>query len=136
MKRKSSLTPGEFELMEILWPLGEGSVKEIWKRLDPQRRLAYTTVMTVMVKMRRKGFLTQRKKGKAYFYSPAIEREAALTAVVDDVADSYFHCSRAEFLQFLANGCKSPERTAPAFVPPDDSVSRNDRYKPIDDSLL
>ena len=123
-------------MMEILWPLGEGSVKEIWRRLDPQRRLAYTTVMTVMVKMRRKGFLTQRKKGKAYFYSPAIEREAALTAVVDDVADSYFHCSRAEFLQFLANGCKSPERTAPAFVPRDDSVSGNDRYKPIDDSLL
>lgn len=123
-------------MMEILWPLGEGSVKEIRSRLDPQRRLAYTTVMTVMVKMRRKGFLTQRKEGKAYFYSPAIEREAALTAVVDDIAESYFHRSRAELLQFLVNGCRSPERAPSDFVPPRKSPFVGDRDKPIDDSLL
>ena len=101
MKKATYLTPGEFELMEILWPLGEASVKEVWERINPQRDLAYTTVMTVLDKMRRKGILSHSKKGRAYIYSPAIRRDQALAGVVEHLVSAYFRGSTAELVRFV-----------------------------------
>lgn len=101
MKKSAHLTPGEFELMEILWPLGEASVKEVWVRMNPGRGLAYTTVMTVLEKMYRKGILAQRKQGKAYLYSVILSREQALDGVVEHIRDAYFGGSGAELIGFI-----------------------------------
>ena len=105
MKKSTSLTPGEFELMEILWPLGEASVRAVWSRVSPERGLAYTTVMTVLEKMHRKGILAQKKKGKAYFYSPLLRREQALKAIVENVCEVYFGGSPAEMIGFVSQHC-------------------------------
>jgi len=104
MKRPTHLTAGEFELMQVLWAVGEASVRDVWQRVGSKRRLAYTTVMTVLDKMRRKGVLRQRKQGKAYFYSPALGREEALRAIVDYVTDTYFDGSRKELVRFVSDG--------------------------------
>lgn len=101
MKKTAHLTPGEFELMEILWPLEEATVKQVWQRVDPQRGLAYTTVMTVLEKMFRKGVLAQRKKGKAYIYSAALTREQALHGVFNHVCGTYFGGSRSGLIDFV-----------------------------------
>jgi predicted transcriptional regulator len=101
MKKSAHLTPGEFELMEILWPLGEASVKDVWKKVDPGRDLAYTTVMTVLDKMYRKGILAQRKKGKAYLYTPLLDREQALRGVIERLCDVYFGGSVPELTNFV-----------------------------------
>jgi predicted transcriptional regulator len=101
MKRPTHLTPGEFELMQILWGLGAGSVKQIWQKVDPQRNLAYTTVMTVLDKMRRKGILSQQKRGKAHWYTPTIRRDQALAGVIEHIVDNYFNGSRTDFLRFV-----------------------------------
>lgn len=90
------LTPGEFELMEIVWRLGDASVRQIWKEVDPGRRLAYTTVMTVLDKMYRKGAVVRRKQGKAHVYRPAIARQAAVEVVVEQVVRTYFAGCYAE----------------------------------------
>jgi len=107
MKRHPHLTPGEFELMEILWPLGEGSVKDVWGKVDPARGLAYTTVMTVLEKMYRKGILSQRKRGKAYLYSPNIKREEALGSILQYLCDVYFQGSREELIRFVETHYKN-----------------------------
>jgi len=109
MKNPAAMTAGEFELMEILWRVGEASVKQVWEHVEPGRNLAYTTVMTVLDKMRRKGLVVHRKQGRAYFYQPAIDRKRALEAVVDSVIRTYFGGSRAAFLQFLT-GDSRPAR--------------------------
>jgi len=109
MKRAAFITPGEFELMEILWSAGEASVREVWQQVLPRRPLAYTTVMTVLDKMHRKRIVTQRKQGKAYFYSPAIPRDQALTAVVEHVLKTYFSNSPSELLRFIGNRENEPE---------------------------
>lgn len=101
MKRSPHLTPGEFELMEILWPLGEATVKNVWERVDPGRGLAYTTVMTVLEKMYRKGILTQRKKGKAYLYSAILGRDEALKGIFAHICNAYFAGSYPEFVAFV-----------------------------------
>jgi len=101
MKKSAHLTPGEFELMEILWPLGEASVKDVWRKVDSARGLAYTTVMTVLEKMHRKGILAQRKRGKAYLYSAILSREEALRGILDHVCDVYFNGLREELIRFI-----------------------------------
>jgi predicted transcriptional regulator len=118
MKRSNHLTPGEFELMEILWPLGEASVRNVWERVDPGRGLAYTTVMTVLEKMYRKGILAQRKKGKAYLYSAILGRDEALKGIFEYIRNAYFAGSYPEFVAFVNRHCApvaaNPTGPAPA----------------------
>jgi predicted transcriptional regulator len=64
----------ETELMERAWAHGQISVRDLHQEMD--RRLAYTTLMTTMDRLYKKGLLQRRKDGKAYIYSPAMsERE-------------------------------------------------------------
>lgn len=113
MRPTPHLTPAEFELMEILWAMGEGSVQEVLDRRPPRRNLAYTTVMTVLDKMRKKGILNRRKRGKAFLYSPVPSRDQALASVVEHLIENYFHGSRSEFLEYMTRGTTSTTRPAP-----------------------
>jgi predicted transcriptional regulator len=64
----------ETELMERAWARGQISVRDLHQEMAG--RLAYTTLMTTMDRLYKKGLLQRRKDGKAYIYSPAMsERE-------------------------------------------------------------
>lgn len=66
----------EAPIMEMLWASAEPTtVREVHTELTQQRPLAYTTVMTVMDKLHRKGWLLREPDGRAYRYHPAISRE-------------------------------------------------------------
>ncbi len=58
--------------METLWTRGECNVREVVDRLA--RPLAYTTVMTTLDRLFKKGLLARRKSDRAFFYSPALNR--------------------------------------------------------------
>ena len=70
MERLGSL---ESKLMERLWSLGETSVRDLHGEFAS--RLAYTTVMTTLDRLYKKGLLTRRKEGKAYMYVPAFDQK-------------------------------------------------------------
>lgn len=63
----------EFELMGILWSRGECNVREVARRLD--RPLAYTTVMTTLDRLYKKGLLERRMPERAFLYSARWTRE-------------------------------------------------------------
>jgi len=63
----------ELTLMTILWDRGEASVKDAAGFLD--RPLAYTTVMTTLDRLYKKGLLTRRKLDRAFLYSPKYSRQ-------------------------------------------------------------
>jgi predicted transcriptional regulator len=67
------LGPLEIALMEILWTGGEGNVRDVIDRLG--RPLAYTTVMTTLDRLYKKGLLARRKSERAFIYSAALTRE-------------------------------------------------------------
>jgi predicted transcriptional regulator len=67
------LGPLEITLMEILWTHGEGNVRDVIDRLG--RPLAYTTVMTTLDRLYKKGLLARRKSERAFIYSAALSRE-------------------------------------------------------------
>jgi predicted transcriptional regulator len=73
--RSQSLALGslEFELMEILWSHGESSVRAVVPKLS--RALAYTTVMTTLDRLFKKGLLDRHKSDRAFVYSPSISRQ-------------------------------------------------------------
>jgi predicted transcriptional regulator len=64
----------ESALMKRIWMVGECSVRELHQELS--LRLAYTTVMTTLDRLYKKGLLKRRKSGKAFLYSAALSEEA------------------------------------------------------------
>src|SRR6185295_17206065 len=68
----SALGSLELAVMEILWTAGECNVHEVARRLH--RPLAYTTVMTTLYRLFRKGLLHRRKVDRAFFYAPQLSR--------------------------------------------------------------
>ncbi|HKW34275.1 MAG TPA: BlaI/MecI/CopY family transcriptional regulator [Candidatus Acidoferrum sp.] len=69
----ATLGPLELELMQILWSRGESNVREVVSRLD--RSLAYTTVMTTLDRLYKKGFLDRRMPDRAFVYSPRFSQQ-------------------------------------------------------------
>jgi predicted transcriptional regulator len=68
----SVLGPLEISVMEILWARGEGDVRSVVERLE--RRLAYTTVMTTLDRLFKKGLLGRRKLRRSFIYAPKLSR--------------------------------------------------------------
>jgi predicted transcriptional regulator len=63
----------ETQVMELVWARGDGNVHDMMGWLD--RPLAYTTVMTTLDRLYKKGLLERRKAERAFVYSPRISRE-------------------------------------------------------------
>src|SRR5215469_18386413 len=63
----------ESQLMERIWARGEISVRDLHVELAP--RLAYTTIMTTLDRLYKKGLLDRRLDGRAFFYRPRIDKE-------------------------------------------------------------
>ena len=63
----------EFELMQVLWERGECNVRDVAKQLD--RPLAYTTVMTTLDRLYKKGLLDRRIPDRAFIYSARLSRQ-------------------------------------------------------------
>ncbi len=82
--------------MEEVWERSEASVREVLDALNRgAKRRAYTTVMTIMARLDRKGLLTRRRQGKMDLYSPVVDRDtymdaraqAEVSALVDEFGD-------------------------------------------------
>ncbi len=74
-KRSPSKSPlGHLEacVMDLMWSRGESNVRDVAEKLD--RPLAYTTVMTTLDRLYKKGFLDRRKSDRAFLYSPRLSR--------------------------------------------------------------
>jgi predicted transcriptional regulator len=71
-KRRPALGPLEMGVMELLWSRGESNVRDVVDKLD--RPLAYTTVMTTLDRLYKKGLLNRHKTERAFFYAPRMSR--------------------------------------------------------------
>jgi len=76
----------EAEVMERLWSWDRAaSVREVLEDLQEERKLAYTTVMTVMDNLHRKGYLQREKAGRAYVYRTTRSRESHTAEMMESV---------------------------------------------------
>jgi predicted transcriptional regulator len=95
------LAPLELDCMNTLWPMGEGTVREIRDRLAERRPRAYTTIMTIMDRLARKGVVERIKVGRAYRYRPNLTAEAARAQALHQVVESFFGGSQEALLAQL-----------------------------------
>jgi BlaI family transcriptional regulator, penicillinase repressor len=93
--------PLELLCFRALWSLQEGSVKEVQRIVAASRPLAYTTIMTVLERLLRKGKLARRKVGRSFVYVPQASREELRRAAVRELLDGFFDGSEEELLRFL-----------------------------------
>jgi predicted transcriptional regulator len=80
------LGPLEGAVMDRIWKRGPLTVRDVVDEVGRSRRLAYTTVMTVMVRLHAKGLLARRREGKTYVYRAAFTREEHRARVSRDLA--------------------------------------------------
>ncbi len=93
--------PLELACLTALWTLREGNVKAVQQIVAKSRPLAYTTIMTVLDRLVRKGNLTRRKVGRAFVYSPEASRDSMRRAALRELLEGFFDGSEADLLQFL-----------------------------------
>jgi predicted transcriptional regulator len=109
------LTDVELELMTIIWNLGRTTtVKEVAEALPKTRRLAYTSVATVMKILEHKGYLRCEKQSYAHTFSPLVEKRAYEESCLDHVVDNVFDGEPVALVQRLltAKRLSAAERRA------------------------
>ena len=83
----------ELEILKVLWEAGPMRVRDVREALAPTRELAYTSVMTMMGIMTKKGYLKRTKDGNSYVYRAVAKRSATTREMLRDLVDRVFEGS-------------------------------------------
>jgi predicted transcriptional regulator len=107
--------PGPLELkcLQAIWQLGEANVKDVRDVLTKDRKLAYTTVMTTLDRLEKKGTLKRHKSGKAFVYAAAMSESEMRQLALQHLIDEYFNGSRSDLLRYLQSDDASPSPVKP-----------------------
>ncbi len=103
---KSLLTETELELMLILWKLQEASVHEVIAALPKKRVMAYTSASTIIRILEKKGFVSNRKEGKAHLYSPTLAKHEYESRTLGHVMGRLFENAPAALVARLIDSHK------------------------------
>ncbi len=109
--------PLEMLCLRALWTLREGNVKQVRTVVAESRPLAYTTIMTVLERLVRKGKLKRRKNGRAFIYSPEASRDAMRRAAIRELVDSLFDGSQDDLIRFLRGEAAAEARAEESLRP-------------------
>ncbi|KPK84677.1 MAG: hypothetical protein AMJ81_04980 [Phycisphaerae bacterium SM23_33] len=91
----------QLQVMEIVWRLGRATVAEAHEVLAGSRKIAYTTVLTTMRALERRGMVRHERAGKAYLYEPLVSRADYAASSVHRLVDDLFDGSREKLLCHL-----------------------------------
>ncbi|MGA7793760.1 MAG: BlaI/MecI/CopY family transcriptional regulator [Candidatus Acidiferrales bacterium] len=112
------LAPLELECLSVLWPMGEGTVRDIHRALAASRPRAYTTVLTIMDRLEQKGIVTRRKVGKAFHYQARLSAEEARLKAVEKIVEGFFDGSPEALAAHLSSQGATQEGIARVFNSP------------------
>jgi len=93
---KITLAERESELMQVLWEHGPSTVGEVHERLKDE--LAYTTVLTILQKLEKKGYVRHEEQGRLHRFMAVISRESAQRSDIRNLAARLFKGSAALLL--------------------------------------
>ena len=95
---KPLLTDQELEIMKIVWVHGSATVRDVYEELLRRRKIAYTTVMTMMGILEQKGHLKKSADERAYLYTPAQPQREVVGNMVHDFLKRVFNGSAKPLL--------------------------------------
>src|ERR1035438_1581332 len=102
MRRKSTtLTEQELEIMKIVWERDSATVRDVYEKLLERRKVAYTTVMTMMKILEQKKYLKRTQLDRAYVYRPAQPKGQVVGDMVRDFINRVFNGATEPLLVHL-----------------------------------
>jgi predicted transcriptional regulator len=102
MARDRELPPPlEMICLNALWDIGEGTVEDVRRVVSQSRPLAYTTVLTLLDRLTRRGAVSRRKEGRGFRYQPTVERDKLRRMALRQFLDYHFDGSAAKLKVFL-----------------------------------
>ncbi len=102
MRPKSdTLTSQELEIMKVIWPLGQATVRDVYDALRARRTVAYTTVQTMMNILETKGHLKKEPGEKAQTYVPVRPQRLVVQSMVREFVNRVFDGSARPLLVHL-----------------------------------
>ena len=87
--------------MKVVWDLESATVRDVYEALLKRRKVAYTTVMTMMNILEEKGYLKKKQAERAYLYRPAQPQRQVIGAMVKDFVNRVFNGSAEPLLVHL-----------------------------------
>jgi predicted transcriptional regulator len=99
----------EAEVMEHLWEHGESPVRDVMHAINAHsgKDRAYTTYMTILARLHKKGALDRRREGKTDFYKPVYEREQYMAlragSEVENLVEQYGDAALSHFARQIAS---------------------------------
>lgn len=102
MAKKKDLSQAEFEVMDALWDKGEATVKEVLEALTKEPRPAYTTVATLLTRLKEKGYVEAEERNFAYVFRPLVQRDQAVRRKLDDLVQRVLGGAVAPLAAYIA----------------------------------
>src|SRR5713101_375631 len=105
-RRSTTLTGQELEIMKIVWERDSVTVRDVYEALLERRKIAYTTVMTMMKILEQKKHLKKSQSEKAHVYRPARPKNQVIKGMVREFVDRVFNGSAEPLLVHLVEDQK------------------------------
>ena len=96
--------------MKLVWQRDSATVRDVYEALLGRRKIAYTTVMTMMKILETKGYLKKRRQERAFVYRPAHPKEKVIGKMISEFMDRVFNGSAEPLLVHLVRGKHIRER--------------------------
>jgi BlaI family penicillinase repressor len=107
---QSTLTQQELAIMKVIWRLEKATVREVYEALLESRQIAYTTVMTMMGILEKKGYLKKSLVDRAHVFTPVKKRQQVVGAMVRDFVERVFDGASDSLLLALAKDNKLTDK--------------------------
>jgi BlaI family transcriptional regulator, penicillinase repressor len=108
--RSTTLTDQELEIMKIVWQLERATVRDVYEALLERRKIAYTTVMTMMKILEQKQYLKKTLEDRAYIYCPTRPKNQVIRGMVREFVDRVFNGSAQPLLLHLVEDRRLTEK--------------------------
>ncbi len=91
----------EADVLRVVWDRSEVTVRDVYEELRENRRIAYTTVMSVLRNLATKGLLKQDKSASAYVYRPKVTDEEVARGILDALVEKIMGGRREPLIDYL-----------------------------------
>jgi BlaI family penicillinase repressor len=96
--------------MKLVWERENATVRDVYEALLERRRIAYTTVMTMMKILETKGYLKKRRQNRAFVYRPAHPKNQVIGGMIREFIDRVFNGSAEPLLVHLVKSRRIREK--------------------------
>ena len=99
---KPRLSPAESEILSLVWNIGQATVQQVHEALPKARKIANTTVQTLLRRLEKKGYVARKRQGKAHIFWATVERQEVVDRSVQELAENHFQGDTSGLLLYMA----------------------------------